>query len=104
MITGKYNLQVCVAKEVPHSVEFFMQDGKLAGIHTPPLGKQMVDNIVSTDYYVAWECYAGTEGNELFRNVLMLNGNTNYVRGYVVGAAPFFRGFTPMYGEKEQGD
>ena len=100
MIEGKYEIFVCVAKDVPHSVEFFREDGVLKGIHTTPLGKQMLEDITCTDYYVSWEAYAGTEGSEVFRNVLLLDEKSGEVRGWAVGAAPYFRGFTPMYGRK----
>lgn len=100
MITGKYEIFVCVAKDVPHTVEFFLKDGEMKGIHTTPLGKQMIEDIHYTDFSVSWEAYAGTEGSEVFRNVLLLNGNTDQVRGYAVGAAPYFRGFTPLRGRK----
>lgn len=100
MVEGKYEIFVCVAKDVPHTVEFFQEDGVLKGIHTTPLGKQWIEDIVCTDYSVSWEAYAGTEGSEVFRNVLLLNAKTDEVRGYAVGAAPYFRGFTPLRGRK----
>lgn len=100
MIEGKYEIFVCVAKDVPHTVEFFMDNGVMKGIHTTPLGKQMIEDIVYNDYSVSWEAFAGTEGSEVFRNTLLINGNTDEVHGFAVGAAPFFRGFTPMMGKR----
>ena len=126
MLTGKYELNICLSSpipgfpdnkiteenppatkkpacnvtKVPHTVEFFEEDGITKAIHTTPCGKQKVDNVTCSDYSAAWAAYAGTEGVELFHFVMITSESTDAVWGFTAGISPFFRGYTPFEGMK----
>jgi hypothetical protein len=126
MLLGKYELNIClgapipgfpdikISKEnppsaknpagnvtkVPHTVEFFEENGIIKAIHTTPCGKQKVDSVTYSDYSAAWAAYAGTEGVELFHFVMIMSESTDAVWGFTAGISPFFRGYTPFEGAK----
>lgn len=130
MLSGKYELNICLGTfipgfpreieitpenpkvdmsnipeevvKIPHTVEFFEEDGAVKAIYTTPRGKQKVDQVIWNDYSVAWEVYAGSEGVELFHCVMILSESTNAVWGFTAGVTPFFRGYTPFEGKKVQ--
>ena len=127
MLTGKYELNLCLGApipgfpeikispenpkvdlsnippdvvKVPHSVEFFLEDGIMKAIYTTPRGKQKVDKVTYNDYCAAWEVYAGSEGVELFHCVMIMSESTDAVWGFTGGVSPLFRGYTPFEGVK----
>ena len=83
---------------VPHTVEFFEEDGVTKAIYTTPRGKQKVDRVVCTGYSASWECFAGSEGVELFHCVMLMSESSDNVTGFTCGTAPCFRGYTPFDG------
>jgi hypothetical protein len=85
---------------VQHTVEFFQEDGITKAVYTTPRGKQKVDKVTCTDYSASWECYAGSEGIELFHCVMLISESSDHVAGFTAGTAPCFRGYTPFDGIK----
>jgi len=125
MLTGKYEMNICLGPaipgfpdikiseenpklterptsvtRIPHTVEFFEENGVMKAIHTTPRGKQKVDNVTYNDYSAAWTAYAGSEGVEVFHFVMIMSESTDAVWGFTAGISPFFRGYTPFEGEK----
>ena len=127
MLTGKYKLNICLGpsipgfpdikiskenppltkittgdgtKKIPHTIEFFEENGVMKAIHTTPCGKQKVDNVTYSDYSAAWTAYAGSEGVEVFHFVMIMSESTDAVWGFTAGISPFFRRFTPFEGVK----
>lgn len=126
MLAGKYEINVCLGPaipgfpsikiseenptlgghkieevtKIPHTVEFFEEDGVMKAIHTTPRGKQKVDRVTYSDYSVAWAAYAGSEGDEMFHFVMITSESTDAVWGFTAGISPFFRGYTPIEGVK----
>lgn len=91
-------------RKIPHTIEFFEEDGVVKAIYTTPCGKQKVDKVLWNDYCAAWEVYAGSEGVELFHCVMIMSESTNAVWGFTGGVSPLFRGYTPFEGKRVDTD
>ncbi len=61
-------------------------------------GCQKIDDIVESEFSVSFTAYAGSEGVEIFRYVLMLSDSTAQCVGFCCGIKPFFRSFMPLKG------
>ena len=73
-------------------------DGVLKGVLKSEHGCQKIDDIVESDFSISFTAYAGSEGVEIFRFVLMLSDSTAQIVGYAAGVKPFFRSFMPLCG------
>lgn len=74
------------------------KDGLLKGVLKSEHGCQKIDDIVESDFSLSFTAYAGSEGVEIFRFVLMLSDSTAQIVGYAAGTKPFFRSFMPLCG------
>ena len=72
------------------------KDGK--GVLKSEHGCQKIDDIVESEFSVSFTAYAGSEGVEIFRFVLMLSDSTAQIVGYAAGVKPCFRSFMPLCG------
>lgn len=73
-----------------------MEDGK--GLLRSSHGLQKLDDVVKTEFSVAFTAYAGSGGDELFRYVLLLSDSTDQIAGFNCGVKPCFRSFMPLRG------
>ena len=74
------------------------KDGVLKGVLKSEHGCQKIDDIVESEFSISFTAYAGSEGVEIFRFVLMLSDSTAQIVGYAAGVKPFFRSFMPLCG------
>lgn len=74
------------------------KDGVLKGVLKSEHGCQKIDDIVESEFSISFTAYAGSEGVEIFRFVLMLSDSTAQIVGYAAGVKPFFRSFMPLSG------
>lgn len=74
------------------------KDGVLKGVLKSEHGCQKIDDIVESEFSISFTAYAGSEGVEIFRFVLMLSDSTAQIVGYACGVKPFFRSFMPLSG------
>ena len=90
------------APEMP-SQEYLLtieeKDGVLKGVLKSEHGCQKIDDIVESEFSISFTAYAGSEGVEIFRFVLMLSDSTAQIVGYAAGVRPFFRSFMPLCGK-----
>ena len=75
------------------------KDGVLKGVLKSEHGCQKIDDIVESEFSISFTAYAGSEGVEIFRFVLMLSDSTAQIVGYAAGVKPFFRSFMPLSGK-----
>lgn len=75
------------------------KDGMLKGVLKSEHGCQKIDDIVESEFSISFTAYAGSEGVEIFRFVLMLSDSTAQIVGYAAGVKPFFRSFMPLRGK-----
>ena len=75
------------------------KDGVLKGVLKSEHGCQKIDDIVESEFSISFTAYAGSEGVEIFRFVLMLSDSTAQIVGYAAGVKPFFRSFMPLCGK-----
>lgn len=78
------------------------ESGNLKGVLRSEHGCQKLDDIVESDFSLSFTAYAGSEGIELFRFVLMLSDSTAQIVGYACGIKPCFRSFMPLSGRIEE--
>ena len=74
------------------------KDGVIKGVLKSEHGCQKIDDIVESEFSISFTAYAGSEGVEIFRFVLMLSDSTAQIVGYAAGVKPFFRSFMPLSG------
>jgi hypothetical protein len=74
------------------------QDGQLKGILKTEHGCQKIDDLVESPFSLSFTAFAGSEGVELFRYVLMFSDSTAQLVGFTCGIKPFFRSFMPLRG------
>ncbi|MBQ9268534.1 MAG: hypothetical protein IJ206_03340 [Oscillospiraceae bacterium] len=74
------------------------KDGVIKGVLKSEHGCQKIDDIVESEFAISFTAYAGSEGVEIFRFVLMLSDSTAQIVGYAAGVKPFFRSFMPLSG------
>jgi len=75
------------------------KDGVIKGVLKSEHGCQKIDDIVESEFSISFTAYAGSEGVEIFRFVLMLSDSTAQIVGYAAGIKPFFRSFMPLCGK-----
>ena len=75
------------------------KDGVIKGVLKSEHGCQKIDDIVESEFSISFTAYAGSEGVEIFRFVLMLSDSTAQIVGYAAGVKPFFRSFMPLCGK-----
>ena len=73
--------------------------GVIKGVLKSEHGCQKIDDIVESEFSISFTAYAGSEGVEIFRFVLMLSDSTAQIVGYAAGVKPFFRSFMPLCGK-----
>jgi hypothetical protein len=74
-------------------------DGQLKGILKSEHGCQKIDDLVESEFSLSFTAFAGSEGVEVFRFVLMFSDSTAQVVGFTCGIKPFFRSFMPLRGK-----
>lgn len=74
------------------------KDGGLKGILKSEHGCQKIDDIVESEFSLSFTAFAGSEGVEVFRYVLMFSDSTAQIVGFTCGVKPFFRSFMPLRG------
>ena len=74
------------------------KDGVIKGVLKSEHGCQKIDDIVESEFAICSTAYAGSEGVEIFRFVLMLSDSTAQIVGYAAGVKPFLRSFMPLSG------
>ena len=74
------------------------KNGVLKGVLKSEHGCQKIDDIVESEFSISFTAYAGSEGVEIFRFVLMLSDSTAQIVGFAAGVKPFFRSFMPLCG------
>ena len=74
------------------------KNGILKGVLKSEHGCQKIDDIVESEFSISFTAYAGSEGVEIFRFMLMLSDSTAQIVGYAAGVKPFFRSFMPLSG------
>ena len=79
------------------------KDGVIKGVLKSEHGCQKIDDIVESEFSISFTAYAGSEGVEIFRFVLMLSDSTAQIVGYAAGVKPFFRSFMPLCGKVREG-
>ena len=75
------------------------KDGVLKGVLKSEHGCQKIDDIVESEFSISFTAYAGSEGVEIFRFVLMLSDSTAQIVGFAAGVKPFFRSYMPLCGK-----
>jgi hypothetical protein len=73
-------------------------NGQLKGILKSEHGCQKIDDLVESDFSLSFTAFAGSQGVEVFRFVLMFSDSTAQVVGFTCGIKPFFRSFMPLCG------
>lgn len=86
----------------PADQEFLLtmeeKDGAIKGVLKSEHGCQKIDDIVESDFSISFTAYAGSEGVDIFRFVLMFSDSTPQIVGYAAGTKPCFRSFMPLCG------